>query len=276
MGSRFLLAANTCLGMSCVLGVLGALALFSLSIVDSLNVNFSSHVDNKDFCGITSLNEHRPFSVQYILSNTDSNSTHIYKVCAEVQPGAFAGHNGTFCIYPSVPYDDHGQPIASQMKAFCGFSLAVMFERFGIVLGYLVGFVFALLWLTMGRRSIENNKIKWTGRIFGGIYTIWSVLSIAAAFYLMIADASRVATSVDWCNNVYIPHYCNPGGFDGPVEECKCDFGLYIGMPILGACLILVYVFSTITCIVKWVAEYRAVREGYRDLDASVDELTKQ
>lgn len=65
------------------------------------------------------------------------------------------------------------------MKAFCGFSLAVMFERFGIVLGYLVGFVFALLWLTMGRRSIENNKIKWTGRIFGGIYTVCVLLCVA-------------------------------------------------------------------------------------------------
>ena len=54
--SKVILASQVCLGMVVVLGILGALALFSLSIVDSLGVNYSGlpGLYDHDFCTTTS------------------------------------------------------------------------------------------------------------------------------------------------------------------------------------------------------------------------------
>ena len=220
------------------------------------------------------LSERRPFSMTYKVVDGVNHTATTYKICADMLPGHLEGYNGTFCLYPPIPRDAEGNPVLSDMNFHCGFDLAVMFERFGFAAGFALGSLFILLWIVLTRKNIEKNSVKWVGRVFGGIHTVWTILSVAAGFYLMIRDAHRVQQSNEYCET-FRQTYCNPVGFGEPIVGCTCNNLNYVGMPLLEAILIVIYTFSVISTIFRWFADYRAAKEGYTDLDAAVADLTR-
>lgn len=217
----------------------------------------------------------RPFSVRYTVPN---DTEMYYKICSQILPdhNVGEGFNGTFCLYPVIPRDDSGHAIHSQMKVYCGFATVALFERFGIGLGYIIGSIFVLLWMVLTRQKVEG-KGRWVGKFFGGLYTLWSLLSLVAAFYLMIMDAKRVSDSRNWCETVYKHSYCDPPETEVQGQQCDCgDYNLYIGVPLTEAIMIVVFTFAFGSSIFRWYADYKSTREGYANLDAAVDDLVKR
>ncbi|KAL9650721.1 hypothetical protein ABK040_001775 [Willaertia magna] len=279
--SKHIIAANSCLSVGATLILLGSIALFVLSIVHNIDIDLSSNTtfpSDKSFCGDTILSEHRPLFVSYKVTNERTTNETLYKVCSVALPGHLAGnqYNGTFCLYPAIPKDGDGNLKTSSLILYCGFTVAVMFERFGISLGFAVVLIFLILWIVLLRES--QTRFRWLGKVFGVLYWIATLLSLVAAFYLMVMDAHRIATSSDWCNNYFKTNLCNPMDHVTPYEECNCTYTYYIGMTLLEAILIVIITAQLAFATYRWVADCRSGKSGYKNLDndKAISDLTKR
>jgi hypothetical protein len=251
--------ANIFLLIGAIAGVLISIGIITYSIMQNFDVKTVDSY-NGEFCEDSVLKEHRPFQVYLSLTSTSNVNATNYKICSVMLPNKHRTNETIECYYPKLPHNKDGNINKKQMTVFCSWSPHSQVRRIGITASQFVILIFVILWIIFAARI-------W-GKLLGLIYMILSALTIAGMFWILIKDASALRSSRNWCKGYYQHSLCNPYNYLNPDMKCECDYLKYLGTVMLDAMAVLVFIYVTVCCILRFVAYRYREDENYQNLDA--------